>query len=283
MAAPETINYLNNKVIVITGAGSGFGRLVAVKSAALGARVVCGDINQAAVEATAQDICGAGGVAIAVVCDVTRLASVQALIADAVDRFDRVDVMINNAGIMPLAFFKDHATAMEHWDRCIDVNFRGVLNGCVAVHDQMIAQGCGHIVNMSSIYGNYPVLGGAVYGATKSAVNFLSESLRVETRGKIKVTVVKPSAVPSTGLTATILDQSAGIGSMAQNAGEFIEMLDQLENGSCPPAKLDPQSIEFASLDAEHIADGIVHAINQPWGVVIADVTLRASADFCVI
>jgi len=276
-------NYLDRKVIVITGAGSGFGRLVAMKSAAMGARVVCGDINQHAVEETVRDIEAGGGLALAVSCDVTKLASVQALVAQAVARFERIDVMINNAGIMPLAFFKDHSTAMEHWDRCIDVNFKGVLNGCVAVHDQMLAQGCGHIVNLSSIYGNYPVVGGAVYGATKSAVNFLSESLRVETRGKIKVTVVKPSAVPSTGLTATILDQSAAVGSMGHTVGEFAEMLDQLQSGEYPQTKLDPESIEFASLQAEHIADGIVHAINQPWGVVIADVTLRASADFCII
>ncbi len=90
--------------------------------------------------------------------------------------------MINNAGIMPLAFFSDHAEAHAAWLRCIDINIKGVLNGQVAAYDTMIEQGRGHIVNVSSIYGNFPVTGAAVYGATKAAVNFLSESLRVEAR-----------------------------------------------------------------------------------------------------
>ena len=100
--------------------------------------------------------------------------------------------MVNNAGVMPLAFYADHADAGAAWERCIDINIKGVLNGIVAVYDQMIAQGRGHIVNLSSIYGNFPVAGAGVYGASKAAVNFLSEALRVEAQGRIKVTVVKP-------------------------------------------------------------------------------------------
>ncbi len=93
--------------------------------------------------------------------------------------------MINNAGIMPLAFLADHADAAEAWSRCIDINIKGVLNGMIAVHDQMMSQGRGHIVNISSIYGNGPVAGAAVYGATKAAVNTMSEAFRVETQGVI--------------------------------------------------------------------------------------------------
>ncbi len=79
--------------------------------------------------------------------------------------------MVNNAGAMPLAFFSDHGLAADAWERCIDINFEGLLNGITAVYDQMITQGRGQIVNISSIYGNFPNAGGAVYGATKAAVN----------------------------------------------------------------------------------------------------------------
>lgn len=276
-------NYVKDKVIVITGAGSGFGRLVAQKTAAMGARVVGGDINLETVTETADSIIADGGEALAVRCDVTALASVKALVASAVERFGRVDVMINNAGVMPLAFFADHEEAMPQWERCIDINFKGVLNGCVAAHDQMISQGRGHIINLSSIYSNYPVMGGAVYGATKSAVNFLSESLRIETRGKIKVTVIKPSAVPTTGLSGTVVNMEAAVGLLGHNAEGFMQTMEQIETNTRPEVAADPESIEFNMLHPEPIADGIVHAINQPWGVVVADLTVRPSADFCVI
>ena len=102
------------------------------------------------------------------------------------DTFGGVDILVNNAGTMPLAFYEDHAIASEAWDRCIDVNIKGVLNGIMAVYDTMIGQGQGHVVNLSSIYGNAGVAGSAVYSATKSAVNELSNSLRLESQGKLK-------------------------------------------------------------------------------------------------
>ena len=186
-------NHIAGKSIVITGAGGGFGRLVAQKAAALGASITCGDIDLAAAQATADAVTSAGGTAIAVETDVRHLAAVKALVAAAVAAHGGIDVMINNAGIMPLAFFSDHEAAYDAWERCIDINIKGVLNGMVAAYDPMIAAGRGQIVNLSSIYGNFPVIGAAVYGASKSAVNFLSESLRVESRGKIKVTTIKPT------------------------------------------------------------------------------------------
>jgi NADP-dependent 3-hydroxy acid dehydrogenase YdfG len=158
-----------------------------------------------------------------------------------------------------------------------------VMNGMVAVYDQMIAQGRGHIVNLSSIYGNFPVTGAAVYGASKAAVNFLSESLRVEARGKIKVTIVKPTGVPVTGLSATVINPEAGIGIVAHNVGAFGEMMEQMAEGTFPPERLDPDTIDYASLAPEHIADAILYAINQPWGVSIGDITVRASGDHFVL
>ena len=276
-------DHIAGKSIVITGAGGGFGRLVAQKAAALGAKVTCGDIDLAAAQATADTVTDAGGTAIAVETDVRSLAAVKALVVRAVEAYGGIDVMINNAGIMPLAFFSDHEAAYDAWERCIDINIKGVLNGMVAAYDSMIAAGRGQIVNLSSIYGNFPVIGAAVYGASKSAVNFLSESLRVESRGKIKVTTIKPTGVPTTGLSGTVINPAAGVGIVAHNMPEFMDMVQQMGAGTFSAERLSPDSIEYASLAPDHIADAIVHAINQPWGVSISEVTVRAAGDHFVL
>jgi NADP-dependent 3-hydroxy acid dehydrogenase YdfG len=191
-------NYLKNKVIVVTGAAGGFGQLVCEKTASLRARVVAADINSEALAGVVDGITSNGGQAVAVKADVTNREDMHNLASGAVDHFGQIDVMLNNAGIMPLAFYSDHKAAADAWERCIDINFKGVLNGIAAVHDQMMRQGRGHVVNIASIYGNYPSAGGGVYGATKAAVVFLSESLRMESQGKIKVTTVRPTGVPAT-------------------------------------------------------------------------------------
>jgi NADP-dependent 3-hydroxy acid dehydrogenase YdfG len=278
-----TTNHIEGKSIIITGAGGGFGRLVSEKAAALGGKIICADIDLAAAEAVACSIRASGGTAQAVRTDVTKTADMHALAKAAVDAHAAIDVMINNAGIMPLAFYSDHEAAYDAWDRCIDINIKGVLNGTVAVYDQMIAQGRGHVINLSSIYGNFPVTGAAVYGATKSAVNFLSESLRVEARGKIKVTIIKPTGVPVTGLSATVINPAAGVGIVGQNMPEFGDMMQKMAEGTFPPERLDPNNIDYASLAPEHIADAIIHAMNQPWGVSIGDITIRGAGDHFVL
>ena len=276
-------DHIAGKSIVITGAGGGFGRLVAHKVAARGARVTLGDIDQAAAEAVAADIRAQGGQAQACATDVRDLSQVKALVAAALAQFGAVDVMLNNAGIMPLAFIADHDAAYAAWDRCIDINIKGVLNGMVAAHDAMMAAGRGHIINVSSIYGNFPVTGAAVYGASKAAVNFLSESLRVESRGKIKVTIVKPTGVPATGLGSTVINQAASVGILGQNTPEFLDMVSQMQAGTFPADRLNPDNIDYASLAPDHIADAIVHAIDQPWGVSIGDITVRAAGDHFIL
>ena len=276
-------DHIAGKSIVITGAGGGFGRLVALKASARGAKVTLGDINLAAAEDVAAEIRAAGGQAQAVATDVTQLVQVKALIAAALDAYGAVDVMLNNAGIMPLAFIADHDAAYDAWERCIDINIKGVLNGMVAAHDTMIAAGRGHVINVSSIYGNFPVTGAAVYGASKAAVNFLSESLRVESRGKIKVTIVKPTGVPATGLGGTVINQAASVGILGQNTPEFMDMVGQMQAGTFPAARLDPENIDYASLAPEHIADAIIHAIDQPWGVSVGDITIRAAGDHFIL
>ncbi len=272
-------NYVKDKVIIVTGAASGFGRLVSEKTAALGGKLVCADINATQLEAVTTSIAGAGAIAERVVTDVTQLDQMTALARRAIERFGRIDVLVNNAGIMPLAFYADHAHATAAWNRCIDINIKGVLNGILAVHDAMIAQGRGHIVNLSSIYGNFPVVGAGVYGATKAAVNFLSESLRMESQGKIKVTIVKPTGVPGTALGAGIVNQAAIVGILGHNAPRYLQTMQAHAAGELPPEFSDPNHIEYYALEPEFLADQIVYAINQPWGVSIGDITVRASGD----
>ena len=276
-------NHVAGKSIVITGGGGGFGKLVAEKAAALGANVTLGDIDGAAAEAVAAAITASGGKAQAVATDVTELAQCHKLVGAAVGAHGRIDVMINNAGIMPLAFFSDHEAAYPAWQRCIDINIKGVLNGMIAAYDPMIAQGRGQVINISSIYGNFPVVGAAIYGATKAAVNVMGESLRMESRGKIKVTTIKPTGVPATGLSASVINPAASVGILGHNAPEFMAMVADMQAGTFPSERLDPQNIDYASLAPEHIADAIVHAINQPWGVSLGEITVRAAGDHFIL
>ena len=130
-------NHVDGRVIIITGAAGGFGRLVASKTAALGARVVAVDVNETELKSTVESITREGGEAEGVVADVTSRKQMTEAAKRAVTRFGAIDVMVNNAGVMPLALYSDHAVAADAWDRCIDINFRGVLNGIIAVHDQI--------------------------------------------------------------------------------------------------------------------------------------------------
>ena len=275
--------HIEGKVVVVTGAGSGFGQLISQKCAALGAKVVCADINEEGLAQTTSAISDAGGHAIARRTDVTSYSNMQELAKVAIDEFGAIDVMVNNAGTMPLAFYSDHAEAMDAWGRCIDINIKGVLHGISAVYDQMMAQGRGHVVNISSIYGNFPVIGAGVYGASKSAVNFLSESLRVEAQGKIKVTVVRPTGVPATGLSGTVINQEAPIGIMGQNAEAMGMQYEEIMSGQAPAEVMDKDNVAYFSLDPDSLTDQVIYAINQPWGVSIAEVTVRATGEGFVL
>jgi NADP-dependent 3-hydroxy acid dehydrogenase YdfG len=272
-------NHVEGKVILITGAGGGFGRLVAQKTAALGGRVMVSDVDPQGIEETVVSITSAGAEAEGCLADVTDRTAMAGLAARAVERFGAIDVMVNNAGVMPLAFFSDHAEAAEAWDRCIDINLKGVLHGISAVHDQMIRQRRGHVVNVSSIYGNYPVAGAAVYGATKAAVRFLSEALRQESQGRIKVTTIRPTGVPMTGLGAGVINPDAIGGVLGAGHGKFLETMGEVFGASPRKELVDPESIEYFALSPDLLADQIVFAINQPWGVSISDLTVRASGD----
>lgn len=136
----------------------------------------------------------------------------------------------------PLAYYSEHAIAMEAWEQSIATAINGTLYGIAAVYDQMIEQGQGHIVNISSILGNYPVSGCGVYNVTKAAVRMLGDSLRVESRGKIKVTNIKPTSVANTGLVSTEVDYNAGL------SGIYGKIIDAFM-GLAIPDRLDTESI----------------------------------------
>ncbi len=271
--------HLLDRVVVITGGAGGFGRLLATGAAERGARVVIGDIDAEGAEKAAEQLRANGHEAVGLETDVTKPDSVRALVDAAVSEFGAVDVMVNNAGTMPLAFISDHSQAAAAWDRCIDINIKGVLNGMIAVHDRMIEQGRGHVVNLSSIYGNHPVAGAAVYGATKAAVNVLSEAFRVESQGRIKVTIVKPTGVPATGLGGSVVNPAAVVGILGQNTDEYLPVMF----GQFGEGQQDRDDVRFAVLPPEDLVEQILYAIDQPWGVSIGDITVRATGDRYII
>lgn len=271
--------HLASKVVVVTGAGSGFGRLISEKCAAGGAKVIGVDFNAESLEAVVAGIRDAGGQAGAWVADVTDLAQMKAAAQHAVDTFGSLDVLVNNAGVMPLAYFSDHEKAWRRWHQAIDINIKGVLNGIIAVYDQMIAQGRGQVVNISSIYGNGGIEGAGVYSATKVAVTALSDALRVEAQGKIKVTTVKPTGVLGTNLASGIVNQTAIIGLAGQKGPQFAENLANFMSGTLRPEQTDVDSVQYWLITPEHLAEAVVHVIDQPWGISLSDVTVRASGE----
>lgn len=188
------------KVILITGASSGIGEGIARELGNAGAKVLLGARRLERIEAIAAEIRGAGGVAQARELDVTSRLSMAGFVQDALDRWGRVDVLINNAGIMPLSPLA--AGKQDEWERMIDVNIKGVLWGIGAVLPVMEAQGSGQIINIGSIGALAVVPTAAVYCASKFAVRAISDGLRQESP-TIRVTCVNPGVVES-DLASTI-------------------------------------------------------------------------------
>lgn len=188
------------KVILITGASSGIGEGIARELGNAGAKVLLGARRLERIEAIAAEIRGAGGVAQPRELDVTRRLSMAGFVQDALDKWGRVDVLINNAGIMPLSPLA--AGKQDEWERMIDVNIKGVLWGIGAVLPVMEAQGSGQIINIGSIGALAVVPTAAVYCASKFAVRAISDGLRQESP-TIRVTCVNPGVVES-DLASTI-------------------------------------------------------------------------------
>ena len=237
-----------NKVILITGASSGLGAATARHLARLGGKIVLGARRMERLHALVADIEQHGGEALAVHLDVSRQQEVDAFAQQALQRFGRIDVLINNAGIMPLSAMKQRRS--DEWDAMIDVNIKGVLYGIAAVLPAMQAQGSGHIINLSSVAGLRVSSGiGTVYSATKFAVKAISEGLRIELAGdNIRVTTLYPGAV----------DSELKHGSSDAQAQKMIQSFYQAF--AIPP---------------DSVARAIAYAIEQPDDVAINDITLR--------
>jgi NADP-dependent 3-hydroxy acid dehydrogenase YdfG len=275
--------YLKDRVIIVTGAASGFGKLISEKCAAGGAKIVGVDLSADAVNEVFDGIRAAGFEGTTHVADVTDMAQVKAAAQHAVDTYGRIDVIVNNAGVMPLAFFADHERAWEKWHKAIDINIKGVVNGISAVYDTMIKQGRGQVVNISSIYANAGTEGSGVYSATKAAVAVISDSLRVETQGKIKVTTVKPTGVLGTNLAGGVVNEAAAMGIAGHKGAQFFENAANLLNGALRPEQMDVDSPAYWLITPDDLADAVVHVIDQPWGINISDVTVRATGENYVI
>lgn len=266
------INYVKDKVIIITGASAGFGAATAKKAAAMGGKVVLAARREERLKAITEEIRAAGGEAVYIPTDVRVREQVEAMVRCAVDYYGRVDVLVNDAGIMPQAFFADHDIAVKAWEECLDTALKGTMYGICAVYDLMMTQGFGHVINVSSTLGNTAVNGSAVYNVSKVGVRMMAESLRVETQGKIRVTTVRPSSVSKTELGRSIVSVKASM------AGMYGKLYDAM-GGQMVPGKNNRDSVQYGEPTAEDIADNIIYAINQPWGVEIGDITVRATGE----
>jgi NADP-dependent 3-hydroxy acid dehydrogenase YdfG len=238
---------IEGKVVVITGASSGIGEATARQLAKSGARVVVGARRTERLEALVADITRSGGSARFRAVDVTKRADVQALVDYAKAEFGQVDVLVNNAGVMPLSPLT--ALKVEEWDRMIDVNIRGVLYGIAAVLPEMKARGEGHIINVASIGAHVVVPTAAVYCATKYAVWAISEGLRQE-NDDLRMTVISPGVVVSE-LADTISDAATA---------EII------------------QNYRRIAIAPDAVARAIAFAIVQPRDVDVSEIVVRPTA-----
>ena len=273
-------NYVEGKVIIITGASSGFGKLTAKRAAEMGGKIVLAARSEEKLKETVAEIKAAGGEASYIVTDVAKKDDVFAMAKFAVDTYGRIDVLVHNAGPMPLAFFSEHEQALDKWEQCIDISIKGTIFGISAVYDQMIKQGQGQVINVSSIYANFPVAGAGVYQVAKMGVQYLAESLRSECQGKIKVTTIKPTGFMKTNLSSSVVDQMA---MMPAVAGPLEILSNWVEEAPLRPDFHDINSMTYNDPDPQVLADNIIYAINQPWGVSIGDLTVRASGESFVI
>lgn len=237
---------ITGKVVVITGASSGLGEATARLLAKSGAIVVLGARRSDRIDALAAELKKAGGQALAVATDVVHRDQVKRLVDTAVKSFGRIDVMLNKAGIMPLAPLEQ--LKVDEWDQMIDVNLKGMLYGIAAALPYMKDQKSGHFINVSSVYGHKLGPDATVYCATKHAVRALSEGLRQEVKPyNIRTTVISPGAV-ATELADHISDKEiqeqtkAFVGKIAVPAATFARMVAFAIN---EPADVDVNEILF--------------------------------------
>ena len=201
----NTNDPINSKVVIITGASSGLGESTARRLADRGAKLVLAARREDRLKTLADELTAKGAEVLWQVTDVTDRKQVESLAASAKEKFGRIDVLINNAGLMPLAPLD--ALKVDEWEQMIDVNIKGVLYGIAAVLPIMREQHSGHVINLSSVAGHKVFPGGAVYCATKYAVRALSEGLRMEAGDEIRSTNISPGAT-STRLSCVLRRKS---------------------------------------------------------------------------
>jgi len=217
--------WLEGKIAVITGAGSGVGRASALRFTEEGASVICADIDLDRAKETVAQIETAGGTASAEHCDVSKDADVSALVAAVVDRFGRLDIMFNNVGIptprLGMAF-EDHT--VEDLDRLTAVNFRGVFLGCKYAVIQFKRQGDGGVILNTGSVAGLVGWGGTVYGATKGAVHQLTKAVAIEAAPfGIRVNAICPAGMPYTNFMAAggMSVSSTDLEQVAQHTGSM--------------------------------------------------------------
>jgi len=242
-------NNMEDKVVIITGASSGIGEATAVMLAECGAKVVLGARGVNRLEALARRIEATGGEVTYAQTDVRRREDLTSLVKLALDRYDQLDVLISNAGIMPVSPLDD--LRVEDWENMIDINIKGVLYGIAAALPVFRKQGFGHFVNTASTAGHKTVPNQSVYSATKFAVRAISEGLRMEAGEKLRVTIISPGFV-NTNFAEGVTNP---------------EVKTQLENAR-----------DKFALPPEAIARAIVFAIEQPSDVDVNEIIVRPTA-----
>ncbi|PIO82578.1 oxidoreductase [Loigolactobacillus backii] len=235
---------IKGKVVVITGASSGIGAATTRRLAQAGAKLVIGARRKDRLEDLVTALAPAE--VIYQVTDVTDKKQVQSLVNLAVEKFGRVDVLFNNAGLMPLSELSE--LKVNEWEQMIDVNIKGVLYGIAAVLPIMEKQGSGHVITTDSVAGHVIHPGTAVYSGTKWAIQAIMDGLRQEQAGKIRTTMISPGAV-NTELYRTITNE---------------KKRQQIKNDE-----------QTSGLAAEDVANAVAYAIDQPNNVGINEILLR--------
>lgn len=237
-----------DKTAIITGASSGIGQATAKELASKGYHVLLAARREDRLVELKKEIERDGGSADYKVTDVTSADEMQALVEAGLEKTGNIDVLVNNAGLMPLSFM--NKLKIDEWDRMVDVNIKGVLYGIAAVLPIMEKQKFGHILNVSSVAGHTIFKGSAVYSGTKFAVRAISEGLRqeIDPAHEIRVTIVSPGAV-ETELTSTITDE---------------DVLAAFKDGGA-----------MKVLQAQDIANAIAYAVEQPAHVDVNEILIR--------
>jgi NADP-dependent 3-hydroxy acid dehydrogenase YdfG len=240
---------IRNKVVLVTGASSGIGEAIARYLAKKGARLVLGARRTGRLKLIAQEITSDGGQVVTFPLDVTRLENFKEFAAFGISSYGTIDVLINNAGVMPLSMLNDYK--VSEWNQMVDVNFKGVLHGIASALPHFEQKDSGQFINITSVGDRWVGPTSSVYSATKFAVRALSDGLRQEVSRNIRVTIVAPGATES-----------------------------ELANGISDPAlrKAAIEQFRVDTIPAEAIARAVAFAIEQPGDVDVNELVVRPTA-----